>query len=152
MVSVKDIDGLKALVSEEWSDWTDQVTINQQMINDFADVTKDHQWIHVDVEKSNAGPFGSTIVHGFFTMSLVPYFMYQLGPEITDVVGGLNYGGDKFRFLAPVPVDSTLHARGRIIDITEKSTGVLVKREIAVHVVGNDTPALVLESLTLLLG
>jgi acyl dehydratase len=152
MPSIKDIEGLQALVTDEWSDWTDSVEITQEMVNTFADVTKDHQWIHIDEERSAAGPFGTTIVHGFFTMSLVAYFGGQMGPKIDGVMGGLNYGGDKYRFLAPVPVGSKLHARGRITSVTQKSSGVLMKREIAVHAEGNETPALLVETLTLLLG
>jgi len=152
MVSIKDTDGIKALVTEEWSEWTDSITINQEMVNTFADVTKDNQWIHVDEERSAAGPFGGTIVHGFYTLSLASYFLGQLGPQIDGLLGVLNYGGDKFRFLAPVPVGSELHARDRIVEVTFKDSGVLVKREVAIHVVGNETPSMVLESLTLMLG
>ena len=152
MATMKDIDSIRALISEEWSDWTQPVEITQEMVNTFADVTKDHQWIHVDVEKANAGPFGGPIAHGFLTLSLVSHFGFELGPHIDDVLGGLNYGGDKMRFLAPVPVGSMLHARQRIVEVTEKPTGLLMKREIAVHVVDNETPALIFESLALLLG
>jgi len=151
-VSIKDIDGLKGLITEEWSDWTAPVTITQDMINTFADVTKDHQWIHVDIDKANAGPFGGPIAHGFLTLSLVSYFGFELGPEIDGVLGGLNYGADRLRFLDPVPAESEVHAKMRIVEVTEKASGVLMKREIAVHVVGNDKPALVYESLVLLLG
>lgn len=151
-VSIKDIDGLKGLITEEWSEWTDQVEITQDMVNQFADVTKDHQWIHVDIEKANAGPFGGPIVHGFFTLSLVPYFSSQGGPKIDGVLGALNYGGDRLRFLNPVPVGSKLHAKSRIVDVTEKASGVLMKREIAIHVVDDEKPAVLFESLGLLLG
>ena len=64
-VSVKDIDGLRALITEDWGEWTTPVEVTQEMINTFADVTKDHQWIHVDIEKAEAGPFGGPIAHGF---------------------------------------------------------------------------------------
>jgi len=151
-VSIKDIDGLKGLITEEWTDWTDPVEITQDMINTFADVTRDHQWIHVDIERANAGPFGGPIAHGFLTLSLVSYFSTRIGPSIDGVLGALNYGGDRLRFLNPVPVGSSVHARSRVVDVTEKSTGVLLKQEIAVHVVGDDKPALVYESLGLLLG
>ena len=151
-VSIKDIDGLKGLITEEWTDWTEAVEITQEMINTFADVTKDHQWIHVDVERANAGPFGGPIAHGFLTLSLVPYFSTQLGPKIDGVLGALNYGADRLRFLNPVPADSQVLARSRVVDVTEKSSGVLLKQEIAVYVVGDDKPALLYESLGLLIG
>ena len=151
-VSIKDIDGLKGLITEEWTDWSEPVDITQDMINTFADVTHDHQWIHVDMEKANAGPFGGPIAHGFLTLSLVSHLSSMIGPRIEGVMGGLNYGADKLRFLNPVPAGAQVHAKGRVVDITEKSSGILLKREIAVHVVGDDTPALVYESLGLLLG
>ncbi len=151
-VSIKDIDGLKGLITEEWTDWTEPVEITQEMINTFADVTKDHQWIHVDVERANAGPFGGPIAHGFLTLSLVSYLSTQIGPKIDGLVGALNYGADRLRFLNPVPADSQVHARSRVVDVTEKSSGVLLKQEVAVHVVGDDKPALLYESLGLLLG
>ncbi len=151
-VSIKDIDGLKGLITEEWTDWSAPVEITQDMINTFADVTKDHQWIHVDIDRANAGPFGGPIAHGFLTLSLVSHFGFEIGPKIDGVLGGLNYGADKLRFLNPVPAGAQVHARSRVVDITEKSSGILMKQEIAVHVVGDDTPALVYESLGLLLG
>lgn len=151
-VSIKDIDGLKGLITEEWSEWTEPLEISQEMINTFADVTKDHQWIHVDIDKANAGPFGGPIAHGFLTLSLVSYFGFQLGPDIDGVLGGLNYGADRLRFLDPVPAGAMVHAKMRIAEVTQKDSGVLMKREIAVHVVGKDKPALVYESLVLLLG
>lgn len=151
-VSIKDIDGLKGLITEEWTDWSEPVDITQDMINTFADVTHDHQWIHVDMEKANAGPFGGPIAHGFLTLSLVSHLSSMIGPKIEGVMGGLNYGADKLRFLSPVPANSQVHARSRVVDVTEKSTGILMKQEVVIHEVGNDNPALVYESLVLLLG
>ena len=151
-VSIKDIEGLKGLITDEWTDWTEPVEITQEMINTFADVTKDHQWIHVDIEKANAGPFGGPIAHGFLTLSLVSYLSVQIGPKVDGVMGALNYGADRLRFLNPVPAGTQVHAKSRVIDVTEKSTGVLLKQEVAIHVVGDDKPALLYESLGLLLG
>ena len=151
-VSVKDIEGLRGLVTSEWGAWTGPVAVTQEMINAFADITKDHQWMHVDVERAKAGPFGAPVAHGFLTLSLVSHFTMEMGLDVDGLLGVVNYGADKLRFLNPVPAGSQVHARGRIVDVTEKSSGVLVKREIAVHVVGDETPALVYESLGLLLG
>ncbi len=151
-VSIKDIDGLKGLITEEWSDWTDPVEVTQDMINTFADVTKDHQWIHVDIEKANAGPFGGPIAHGFLTLSLVSHFSEQHFPDVDGILGVLNYGADRLRFLNPVPSGASVHAKSRVIDMTEKSTGILMKTEIAVHVVGDEKPAVLYESLGLMLG
>lgn len=151
-VSIKDIDGLNGLITEEWTDWTEPVEITQEMINTFADVTNDHQWIHVDVEKANAGPFGGPIAHGFLTLSLVAHFSTQISPKIDGVLGALNYGADRLRFLNPVPAGSQVHARARVLAVTEKPTGILLKQEVAIHVVGDEKPALLYESLGLLLG
>jgi acyl dehydratase len=151
-VSIKDIDGLNGLITDEWTDWTEAVDITQEMINTFADVTKDHQWVHVDIEKANAGPFGGPIAHGFLTLSLVSYLSSQIGPKIDGVLGVLNYGADRLRFLNPVPAGSKVHARSRVREITEKDSGILLKQEVTVHVVGDERPALVYESLALLLG
>ena len=151
-VSIKDMDGLKGLITEEWTDWTDSVEVIQDMINTFADVTKDHQWIHVDIEKANAGPFGGPIAHGFLTLSLVSYFSEQHFPKVDGLLGVLNYGADRLRFLNPVPAGAKVHAKSRIIDVTEKPTGVLLKTEIAVHVEGDEKPAVLYESLGLMLG
>lgn len=151
-VSVKDIDGLRGLITEEWSEWTNPLEITQDMINMFADVTKDHQWIHVDLKRAEQGPFGGPIAHGFLTLSLVSHFGMEMGLDVDGLLGVLNYGADKLRFLNPVPAGAQVHDKGRIIDVSEKSSGVLLKREIAVHIVGDDTPALVYESLSLLLG
>ena len=151
-VSIKDIDGLKGLITEEWTDWTEPVEITQEMINTFADVTKDHQWIHVDLDRANAGPFGGPVAHGFLTLSLVSYLSSQIGPKVDGVLGALNYGADRLRFLNPVPAGASVHARSRLVDVTEKASGVLLKQEVAVHVVGDEKPALLYESLGLLLG
>ncbi len=151
-VSIKDIDGLNGLITDQWSDWTDTVEVTQDMINTFADVTKDHQWIHVDIERANAGPFGGPIAHGFLTLSLVSHFSEANFPEIDGLLGVLNYGADRLRFLNPVPAGANVHAKSRIIDITEKATGILMKTEIAVHVEGDEKPAVLYESLGLLLG
>ena len=89
-VSVKDIDGLRALITEDWGEWTAPVEVTQEMINTFADVTKDHQWIHVDIEKANAGPFGGPIAHGFLTLSLVSHFSVEMGLDVEGLLGVLN--------------------------------------------------------------
>ena len=98
-----------ALVGQEVavSDW---LTITQAQINQFAEATGDHQWIHVDEEKAKAGPFGAPIAHGFLTLSLLPKF-YETAMRIEESRMGVNYGLNKVRFMAPVPVGSRLRAR-----------------------------------------
>ncbi len=100
---------LSDLVGQEvaLSDWT---TITQEQVNQFAQATGDHQWIHVDVARATAGPFGAPIAHGFLTLSLLPLF-FQTALEIREVGMGVNYGLNKVRFTGPVPVGSRLRAR-----------------------------------------
>ncbi len=100
---------LSALVGQEvaLSDW---ITITQEQVNQFAQATGDHQWIHVDVARATAGPFGAPIAHGFLTLSLLPLF-FQTAMEIREVGMGVNYGLNKVRFTGPVPVGSRLRAR-----------------------------------------
>ena len=132
------------------SDW---VEINQSRIDQFAESTGDHQWIHVDVERANAGPFGGPIAHGVFTLSLLPILNRTGAVRITGQANVVNYGADGLRMLAPVPVGSTLHARNRITDVREHKKGTLVATRVAIHVVGNDdVPAVLYDALSLYQG
>lgn len=132
------------------SEW---FTVTQDRIDAFADATLDHQFIHVDPDRAAAeSPFGVTIAHGFLTLSLLPHLGsgVKLLPEGTKVE--VNYGTDKVRFLAPVPVDSQIRARVSLADVTERRRGqYLIKRAITVEIKGGDRPALVAESLTLVI-
>lgn len=145
-----DIDGINASISEEWGDWGSTFEMTQDKVNQFAELTEDRQWIHVDIERANAGPFGGPIAHGFFTLSLMASGIVKL-PALEGVTNGVNYGANKLRFLAPVPVPSTLHGRARIIGATQKGTGTLITSEATIHVVGNEKPAVLYEMLTLLM-
>jgi acyl dehydratase len=148
-----DIDGINAAATGEYGDWGNQVEVTQEMINQFADLTGDHQWIHVDIERANAGPFGGPIAHGFLTLSLLPAL--SGGDDNVKLVGygnAVNYGADGLRFLAPVPAGSKVHARSRLVEASGKGTGTLIKSEIAVHVVGNDKPSLIYQMLVLYMG
>lgn len=137
---------LAACVGQEvaLSDWS---TITQQQINLFADATGDHQWIHVDPEKAAAGPFGGPIAHGFLTLSLIPKFF----ESAFDIVGsrmGVNYGLNKVRFTAPVPVGSRLRARMKLLAAEPiANAGVQMTWEITVEREGSDRPVCVAESL-----
>lgn len=129
------------------SDW---VTIDQDRINAFADVTEDHQFIHVDEERAGAGPFGATIAHGFLTLSLLTRLTADcyLVPENT--VMGINYGFDKVRFLQPVKVDQRVRAAVKPLSADERNPGQwLLKSRITVEIDGEEKPALVAEWLTL---
>ena len=126
------------------SDW---ITITQQQINLFAEATGDHQWIHVDPEKAAAGPFGSTIAHGFLTLSLIPKF-FESSFEILDSRMGVNYGLNKVRFIAPVPVGSRLRARMKLLaaELIDQS-GLQMTWEVTVEREGSAKPVCVAESL-----
>jgi len=129
------------------SEW---VVIDQDRINAFADVTIDHQFIHVDVEKAKATPFGKTIAHGYLSLSLVSHFLEQCGIIPEGTVMAINYGSDKVRFLQPVTVDSKVRGHGKLLEVTEKSPGqYLVKTGISVEIEGQEKPALVAEILSM---
>ena len=138
-----DIDTLQAAASEEFGPFGDPIEVTQDMINAFADLTGDHQWIHVDVERAKAeSPFGGPIAHGFLTLSLIPKVAGSAGmPTIEGHSNAVNYGAESLRFLAPVPAGSQLHARSRLVGATEKSGGTLVTNELDVRVVGADKPS-----------
>ena len=99
------------------SDWTE---VTQEQINQFADSTKDHQWIHVDPEKAAKGPFGKTIAHGFLTLSLLPFFSYQVPLKMEGARMSINYGLDKVRFITPVAPGSKIRDRIALSGLEEK--------------------------------
>ena len=130
------------------SDW---VFIDQDRINKFADATMDHQFIHVDPEQATP-VFGSTIAHGFLSLSLVAGipFDQEIGLVLEGTKMGLNYGLDKVRFLSPVPVDSEVRIRMKCIDISEKNPGqYLAKTEVTMEIKGIEKPAFVAETLSM---
>jgi acyl dehydratase len=131
----------------EPSDW---LTIDQARINAFADATLDHQFIHVDAEKARKTPFGTTIAHGYLTMSLISHFaaLCGIGPENTAMA--INYGSDKVRFLQPVRVDSRIRAHAVLKSVDEKTPGqVLIKTKFTIEIEGEEKPAMVAEILSL---
>ena len=138
------VDDLKAAVGEQLG-YTDWLEVDQKRIDLFAEATGDHQWIHVDPEKAAAGPFGTTIAHGYLTLSLLPLF----GPQLISVEGvkmGVNYGTNKVRFPAPVPVGSRVRATATITSVDEVPGGVQVATAFTVEREGGDKPVCVAES------
>ena len=130
------------------SDW---ITIDQERIDKFADATMDHQFIHVDSEKATA-VFGSTIAHGFLSLSLVAGipFSQGIGMILEGTKMGLNYGLDKVRFLSPVPVNSEVRIIMKCIDVTEKNPGqYLAKTEVTMEIKGIEKPAFVAKTLSM---
>jgi acyl dehydratase len=130
------------------SDWFE---INQQQVNDFADVTLDHQFIHVDPVKAADSPFGTTIAHGFLTLSMLAHFLQKgVGVNVPNRTMGVNYGFDKVRFLTPVKVGSRVRANAVLLEATEKKPGqYLFKLDITVEIEGEDKPALKAEWLNM---
>jgi acyl dehydratase len=140
------LDELRAAVGEELGT-TGWLEIDQKRIDLFADATGDHQWIHVDPDRAAQGPFGTTIAHGFLTLSLIP----SLTPELLRVEGvkmGVNYGVNKVRFPAPVPVGSRLRASGQIAEVTEVTGGVQLVTRITIEREGGEKPVCVAETVS----
>ncbi|KPC61372.1 MaoC family dehydratase [Streptomyces chattanoogensis] len=139
-------DELRGAVGEELgpSDWLE---IDQKRIDLFADATGDHQWIHVDQEKAAAGPFGTTIAHGYLTLSLLPTLVPQL-MRVDNVKMGINYGTNKVRFPATVPVGSRLRATAKIAEVAEVKGGVQLTTVVTVEREGGDKPVCVAESVS----
>ncbi|GAA1839416.1 MaoC family dehydratase [Pseudonocardia ailaonensis] len=127
------------------SEW---LTVEQKHIDQFAESTGDHQWIHVDAEKAAAGPFGKTIAHGFLTLSLLPV-LAQTAYRIENVRMGINYGLNKVRFTSPVPVDSRVRGVFELAEAEDqKDGGVQLTLKVTVELEGSERPALVAEWLT----
>ncbi|MGH9116623.1 MAG: MaoC family dehydratase [Acidimicrobiales bacterium] len=138
---VNGIEELKALVGEELgtSSWVD---IDQSRINAFADATDDHQWIHVDVERARAGPFGGPIAHGYLTLSLiVPMFFDVL--QVDGIAMGVNYGLNKVRFPAPVPSGSRIRLKATLAEVEEIAGGVQAVVDAVIEVEGGTKPVCV---------
>jgi acyl dehydratase len=142
METYQDAAALEAAVGTEVGP-TEWLTIDQNRINGFADVTEDHQWIHIDPERAAVGPFGKTIAHGFLTLSLLSHLVSELR-RVDGARMGINYGLNKVRFPAPVPVDSRIRARASMVSAEATGDGaVQVVTRVTVEVEGNPKPACV---------
>jgi acyl dehydratase len=126
------------------SDW---VTVDQTQIDTFADATGDHQWIHVDEARAKDGPFGTTIVHGFLTLSLLPMLISQVY-RVEGNRMGINYGLNRVRFTSPVPVGSQVRGNVELLEVTDVAGGVQMTTKVTVEIAGSERPALVAEWLT----
>jgi acyl dehydratase len=127
-----------------YSQWLE---IDQQRINLFADATGDHQWIHVDPERAAQGPFGTTIAHGYLTLSLANLFLPEI-LEVHNVSMGVNYGCEKVRFPAPVPVGSRVRGGGELISAEEVKGGVQAVVRMTIDIEGGDRPACVIDTIS----
>ena len=125
-------------------------TLNQEAINEFADCTLDHQFIHVDPERAKDTPFGGTVAHGFLSLSMLSHFSEEFMVIIDGFYMGLNYGFDKVRFIAPVAVDSRIRARAKFLDISETKPGQYrFTTQVTIEIEGQEKPALIAEWLTM---
>jgi len=144
------LETLRSLLGKEIgvSDWYEVI---QDDIDTFADVTKDHQFIHIDPEKAAKTPFGGTVAHGFYTMSMLSYFSQNgCGLSLEGAKMGVNYGCDKMRFIQPVRVGSRIRGRSVLLEVDEKSPEqYLFKQKFTVEIEGSDKPALIAEWLTM---
>jgi acyl dehydratase len=146
------LEALRAMVGTEIgvSDW---LPIEQDRIDRFAQVTGDHQWIHVDRARAAAGPFGTTIAHGFLTLSLLPVLSGQAWLKQPGVLGALNYGLDKVRFLTPVKCGARVRNRVRMLSMEDKGPGrTLITNESTMEIDGEAKPALVATTLVMVLS
>ena len=145
MTSFEHLADLQARVGEEVgvSEW---ITVDQKRINLFADATGDHQWIHIDAERAAKGPFGTTIAHGFLTLSLLPE-MSASAFQVLDTRMGVNYGLDRVRFPAPVPSGSRLRGRFKLLKFEPLEGGAQLTVEVTMEREGSAKPVCVAESL-----
>ncbi len=139
---------------KELHDWigkevavTDWLTVTQQRIDDFAKASDDYQWIHVDPERAAKSPFGSTIAHGFLTMSLLSRFIYE-ATEIKSVRMGINYGMNRLRFVSPVKVNAEIRARFTLASVEDLKDGVQTIWTVVIEIKGSEKPALIAEWVT----
>jgi acyl dehydratase len=146
MPDFENADALKAAVGQSLghSDW---LQVEQDRINKFADATDDHQWIHVDVERARQGPFGAPIAHGYLTLSLVSHFLSQV-MSVSGAKMGVNYGCNKVRFPAPVPVGSRIRGSGELVEAQEIPGGIQVVVRVSVEVEGGAKPACVADTVS----
>jgi len=143
-IKIEDMPALAGQTMEP-SDWLE---IAQDRVNQFADATNDHQFIHVKPLKAKLTPFGGTIAHGFLSLSLITYLMTENAPVPEGLKMTINYGSDKVRYIAPVRVGKRIRAQQRIAEVTEKKPGQwLVKTDVSIEIEGEDKPAIIAEIL-----
>ena len=147
-IATKDMPSLVGTELEP-SPWLE---ITQERVDQFADATNDHQFIHVDPEKAAKTPFGGPIAHGFLSLSLLSYLNEQVAIFPENLVMGVNYGSDKVRYLMPVRVGKRIRSRQKILEVAEKKPGQwLMKTAVTVEIEDEETPALVAEILSMMI-
>jgi acyl dehydratase len=142
-------DAIQSIVNTE-PRITDWFEVKQEQIDQFADCTLDHQFIHVDPKAAASTPFGSTIAHGFLSLSMLSHFAESFGTLIDGAYMGVNYGFDKVRFISPVKVDSRIRGCAKVVDVKEKKPGqFMFKTEVTVEIENSTQPALKAEWITM---
>jgi len=144
MLTLNGLDEVKAHVGEELgvSEWHE---VTQEDINRFAEVTGDDYWIHIDVERAKSGPFGGTIAHGYYTLSLAPMFSYRLF-SFTGFAFGVNYGVNRVRFPAPMPVGGKVRMRAKLASVDDIPGGAQITTELTFEREGGDKPVCVAQA------
>lgn len=143
-IDCRDLDTLRTLISDEFSPWSNEFTVTQDVINQFAALTGDNYWIHTDPERARAqSPFGTTIAHGALVQVLVSRLKLPLDWEVTGFNNMVNYGSDRLRFATPVPSGCHIRARARVKAVERVKSGTQLTMEIDTHVVGQDRPSVV---------
>ncbi len=149
-VSCKDLAAMRSLVSDQWTDWSNDFLVSQQLIDQFAALSGDDYWIHTDPQRAREqSPFGGTIAHGMLVHALVNRLRMPLGFAVVDFNNMVNYGSDRLRFTAPVPSGSRIHGRCRVKAVESVKSGLQMTLEIAIHVLGNERPSLLNEQVIL---
>lgn len=149
-VSCKDLAAMRELVSEQWSEWSNEFLVSQELIDQFAALSGDDYWIHTDPVRAKAeSPFGTTIAHGMLVQALASRLRAPLDYEIVGFGNMVNYGSDRLRFAAPVPSGCRIHARCRVKAVEPARSGVQLTMEIAIHVVGSDRPSVLNDQIIL---
>jgi acyl dehydratase len=143
--TIDGIAGLKELVGEHlgYSEWHE---VTQEQVNQFADATGDHQWIHVDIERAKAGPFGGPIAHGYLTLALTPMLLDEI-VRVSGVTMGVNYGLNKLRFPSPVPVGAKIRAGVNLAAVEDVAGGVQATLTTTFEIEGGTKPVCVAEIL-----
>jgi len=146
MIQIPTLSSLKERVGQELAvgDW---LTVDQATIDKFADATGDHQWIHVDQERAAKGPFGTTVAHGYLTLSLLPK-LAESAFKVDDVRMGVNYGLNRVRFPAPVPAGSRIRARMKLLSYEPIDGGAQLVTEVTMEREGSDKPVCVAETVS----
>ncbi|HZE07069.1 MAG TPA: MaoC family dehydratase [Solirubrobacteraceae bacterium] len=147
---VTDLAGLPALAGTH-AGHTEWQVMDQARVDKFADATDDHQWIHVDTERAKKSPFGGTIAHGYLTLSLVAPISQQL-VRVTDATTGINYGLDRVRFPAPLPVGAEWRGGLEMVEVTDIPGGAQMKLRVTIEIKGSEKPALVADALVRVYG